>query len=176
LQDPAKQVVGSTVEAELAFGPENLGLERSQIHERIRDVIAATGIEAISGRETAWLSGGEQQLLAMAGTMMMQPRLLVIDEPLANLDPATATRLLAILRAQADTGRAVVIVEHRVEEALELRPDRVLWIEEGRVRFLGPVGGFFEVADPDSVKLPFEVVLARERERPEASGPEPPAR
>jgi energy-coupling factor transporter ATP-binding protein EcfA2 len=172
LQDPAKQVVGSTVDAELAFGPENLGLERGEIRDRIADVIATTGIEAIAGRETAWLSGGEQQLLAMAGTLMMQPRLLVIDEPLANLDPATATRLLAILRVQADAGRAVVIVEHRVEEALELRPDRVLWIEDGRVRFLGPVDRFFEVADPDSVKLPFEVVLARERERYQPSGSE----
>ena len=173
LQDPTKQVVGSTVEAELAFGPENLGLARSEIHDRIRDVVATTGIGAIAGRETAWLSGGEQQLLAMAGTLMMQPRLLVIDEPLANLDPATATRLLGILRAQADQGRAVVIVEHRVEEALDLRPDRVLWIEEGRVRFLGPVDRFLEVADPDSVKLPFEVVLARERERHQRSGSEP---
>ena len=78
-------------------------------------------------------------------------------------DPATASRLLAILRDLADAGDAVVIVEHRVEEALELRPDRVLYLEAGETRYLGPVGGFLEVADPRDVKLPFEVVLAHAR-------------
>ena len=79
---------------------------------------------------------------------MMRPRLYVVDEPLANLDPATAARLLAMLRRLADEGGAVVIVEHRVEEALELRPDRVLYLEEGATRYLGAVAGFLEVADP----------------------------
>src|SRR5688572_23528432 len=112
LQDPAKQIVGATVEAELAFGPENLGLPREEIRERIRSVAARAGIEALLGRETNALSGGERQLLAMAGILMMRPRLYVVDEPLANLDPATAARLLATLRALADAGDAVVIVEH----------------------------------------------------------------
>ena len=175
LQDPAKQIVGSTVEAELAFGPENLGVERTQILGRIDEVVGRAGIEPIAGRQTNWLSGGERQLLAMAGTLMMQPRLFVIDEPLANLDPATATRLLSVLRALADDGHAVVIVEHRVEEALALRPDRVLWIEEGRQRFLGSVDGFLAVADPESVKLPFEIVLERERQlTPRGQAEEPP--
>src|SRR6476659_2998330 len=131
LQDPAKQIVGSSVEGELAFGPENLGLERAEIRSRIGEVMQRTGIDALAGRETAWLSGGERQLLAMAGTLMMRPRLFVIDEPLANLDPETASRLLGVLRELADQGQAVVLVEHRVEEALELRPDRVLYLDEG---------------------------------------------
>jgi energy-coupling factor transport system ATP-binding protein len=163
LQDPAKQIVGSTVESELAFGPENLGLDREVIRERLREVVAQAGIEPLVGRETAALSGGERQLLAIGGILMMRPRLYVVDEPLANLDPATAHRLLAILRALADAGDAVVIVEHRVEEALDLRPDRVLYLEEGETRYLGPLDGFLDVADPASVKLPFDVVLRRVR-------------
>jgi energy-coupling factor transport system ATP-binding protein len=163
LQDPAKQIVGSTVEGELAFGPENLGMPRGEIVERIRGVIERTGIQALAGRETAALSGGERQLVAAAGILMMQPRLYVVDEPLANLDPATAERLLFLLRALADEGHAVVIVEHRVEEALDLRPDRVLYLDEGRTRYLGPVEGFLAIADPEAVKLPFDVVLARVR-------------
>jgi energy-coupling factor transport system ATP-binding protein len=163
LQDPAKQIVGATVESELAFGPENLGTPREVMRERLRGVAARAGIENLLGRETAALSGGERQLLAMAGILMMEPRLYVVDEPLANLDPATASRLLAILRDLADTGDAVVIVEHRVEEALALRPDRVLYMEAGETRYLGPVDGFFEVADPRDVKLPFEVVLDHAR-------------
>jgi energy-coupling factor transport system ATP-binding protein len=163
LQDPAKQIVGATVESELAFGPENLGTPREVMRERLRGVAARAGIENLLGRETSALSGGERQLLAMAGILMMVPRLYVVDEPLANLDPATASRLLAILRDLADAGDAVVIVEHRVEEALALRPDRVLYLEAGETRYLGPVDGFLEVADPRDVKLPFEVVLAHAR-------------
>ena len=163
LQDPAKQIVGSSVEGELAFGPENLGLDRGEIRRRISEVVERTRIGSLAGRETAWLSGGEQQLLAMAGTLMMRPRLFVIDEPLANLDPETASRLLNVLRELADEGQAVVIVEHRVEEALQLRPDRVLYLDGGRAGYLGDVDGFLRVADPVAVKLPFPVVLERFR-------------
>jgi energy-coupling factor transport system ATP-binding protein len=163
LQDPAKQIVGATVEAELAFGPENLGVIREEIRELIRVVSAQAGIEPLLGRETAALSGGERQLLAIAGILMMRPRLYVVDEPLANLDPLSAARLLSILRDLADKGNAVIIVEHRVEEALELRPDRVLYLDAGEARYLGPIEGFLEIADPHAVKLPFEVVLERAR-------------
>jgi energy-coupling factor transport system ATP-binding protein len=186
LQDPAKQIVGATVEGELAFGPENLGMERGEIRRRIADVAAEAGIESLLGRETGSLSGGERQLLAMAGILMLRPRLYVVDEPLANLDPLTASRLLATLRSLADAGHAVVIVEHRVEEALALRPDRVLYLDEGRVRYLGDPSGFLAIVDPEAVKLPFDVVLARLRAepalrtvsdrpgRPAASGPDAP--
>ena len=173
LQDPARQIVGSTVETELAFGPENLGQAPGQIRQRIGEVIAQAGIDALTGRDTAGLSGGERQLVAMAGTLMLRPRLYVVDEPLANLDPATARHLLATLRALADDGHAVVIVEHRVEEALALRPDRVLYLDDGAARYLGPVDGFLHMADPEAVRLPFEVVLERARESGNAAPPLP---
>jgi len=166
LQDPAKQIVGATVEAELAFGPENFGMDRLDIRRRVGEVAERAGIQPLLGRETAGLSGGERQLLAMGGILMLEPRLYVVDEPLANLDPATAARLLGILRALADEGHAIVIVEHRVEEALDLRPDRVLYLDEGRTRYLGDVPGFLRIADPDAVKLPFETVLERFRADP----------
>ena len=171
LQDPAKQIVGATVEAEMAFGPENFGIERSEIRRRIGNVADRAGIRALLGRETAALSGGERQLLAMAGILMLEPRVYVVDEPLANLDPASAARLLGILRTLADEGHAIVIVEHRVEEALDLRPDRVLYLEDGVTRYLGDVAGFLRVADPDAVKLPFEAVLNRFRADRSLIGP-----
>ena len=157
LQDPARQIVGATVESELAFGPENHGMAREEIRDRIREVARRVRIEHLLGRDTAELSGGERQLLAVAGILMLRPRLFVVDEPLANLDPATAARLLATLRELADEGEAVVIVEHRVEEALELRPDRVLMLEDGVVSSYGDLEAFLRVADPAVVKLPFEV-------------------
>ncbi len=170
LQDPAKQIVGATVEAELAFGPENLAIEPALIRRRIGEVADRAGIRPLLGRETSALSGGERQLLAMGGILMLEPRLYVVDEPLANLDPATAGVLLGILRTLADEGHAIVIVEHRVEEALDLRPDRVLYLDEGMTRYLGDVPGFLRIADPNAVKLPFEVVLERFRADPRLAG------
>lgn len=163
LQDPAKQIIGATVDGELAFGPENLGIAQPEIRTRIEDVADQAGIRHLLGRDTSALSGGERQLVAVAGSLMLRPGLLVVDEPLANLDPETAGHLLGLLRELAAAGNAVVLVEHRVEEALEARPDRVLYLEEGRMRYLGPVDGFLAIADPDAVKLPFEVILSRVR-------------
>jgi energy-coupling factor transport system ATP-binding protein len=163
LQDPAKQVVASTVAGELAFGPENLGLDRVEIERRVDEVSAVAEIGGLLGRTTDELSGGELQQVAVAGALMLRPRLLVLDEPLANLDPHAAARLLAQVRRLADAGTAVVIVEHRIEDAMAARPDRVLYLEDGSVEYHGAPDGFFAVADPRAVKVPFDVWLDRAR-------------
>ncbi|HEV7199778.1 MAG TPA: ABC transporter ATP-binding protein [Candidatus Limnocylindria bacterium] len=163
LQDPARQLVASTVPAELTFGPENLGVERSEIGRRLVEVASASGLDPLMGRTTDELSGGEAQQVAIGGALMLAPRLLVLDEPLANLDPASASRLLGLLRRLADAGTAVVVVEHRIEDVLEARPDRALYMEDGRVRYLGSMDGFLETADPTSIKLPFDAWLRRAR-------------
>ena len=164
LQDPRKQLVASTVAGELAFGPENLGIAPKEIRGRVQEVAATAGIGHLLSRTTDELSGGESQQLAIAGALMLRPRLLVLDEPLANLDPVAAHRLLALVRQLADAGTAVVIVEHRIEDLLDARPDRVLYLEEGETRYLGDMDGFLAVADPTRVKAPFEVMLARARD------------
>jgi energy-coupling factor transporter ATP-binding protein EcfA2 len=171
LQDPRKQLVASTVEGELAFGPENLGVPRDEIRRRLVELASASGIEHLTSRTIDELSGGESQQLAIAGALMLQPRLLILDEPLANLDPAAAHRLLALVRRLADKGTAVVIVEHRVEDVLAVVPDRVLYLEEGSAQYLGAVDGFLAIADPASVKLPFAIVLERARQRPSEAAP-----
>jgi energy-coupling factor transport system ATP-binding protein len=177
LQDPARQLVASTVPAELTFGPENLGVERAEIGRRLMEVATASGLNPLMGRTTDELSGGEAQQVAIGGALMLAPRLLVLDEPLANLDPASASRLLGLLRRLADAGTAVVVVEHRIEDVLEARPDRALYMEDGRVRYLGSMDGFLESADPTSIKLPFDAWLRRARSgaRPMNDPPAPAA-
>jgi energy-coupling factor transport system ATP-binding protein len=165
LQDPRKQLVASTVRGELAFGPENLGVPAAEINETLDTVVARAEIGHLAARTTDQLSGGESQQVAIAGTLMLVPRLVVLDEPLANLDPLAARRLLGLVRSLADEGTAVVIVEHRVEDALLAAPDRVLYLDEGSVRYQGGLDGFFRIADPASVKLPFEIAVARTRDR-----------
>jgi energy-coupling factor transporter ATP-binding protein EcfA2 len=181
LQDPTRQLVASTVPAELTFGPENLGLDRDEIGRRLVSVVAASGLEPLMERTTDELSGGEAQQIAIGGALMLRPQLLVLDEPLANLDPAAASRLLALVRRLADEGTAVVVVEHRIEDVLEARPDRALYLEDGETRYLGSMDGFLETADPTRVKLPFEAWLRRARSMAATpagaapSGSEPPA-
>ena len=172
LQDPRKQLVASTVRGELAFGPENLAVTPTEIHRMLGLVSARAGIGPLLDRTTDQLSGGESQQVAIAGALMLEPRVVVLDEPLANLDPLAARRLLGLVRDLAEGGTAVVLVEHRVEDALQARPDRVLYLDDGATRYLGALEGFLEVADPAAVKLPFEVTLARARSQPSSGVPD----
>ncbi|MGQ0601593.1 MAG: ABC transporter ATP-binding protein [Anaerolineales bacterium] len=171
LQDPEKQILGAYVHAELAFGPENLGLPIPEVMARVDDTLAALGMTHLRDRETFALSGGEKQKVALAGALAMQPSLLLLDEPLASLDPASAREALALFRRLCDEGKTVILVEHRVEDALAARPDRVLYMEAGETRYLGAPEGLTEVVDWRNVKLPAPQVIRRVR----AAGPTTPS-
>src|SRR5690242_16418659 len=126
LQDPDRQIVTSYVERQVAFGPENLGWPRERIRAAVSATLDRLRITHLRDRETGGLSGGERQKVALAGLLSMNPRILLLDEPLASLDPASAREALALFRELADDGRAVLLVEHRVEDALVARPERTL--------------------------------------------------
>jgi energy-coupling factor transporter ATP-binding protein EcfA2 len=153
LQDPERQIVASHVLEEVAFGLENQGLPYREIVARVDLTLRELNLLHLRDRETFTLSGGEKQKLAIAGVLALEPQVLLLDEPLANLDPASAEETLALCRRLADAGRAVVIVEHRVEEVLSM--------DEGRVIYDGPGTGVSAVADPRSVKLPADVAIQR---------------
>lgn len=170
LQDPERQILGSRVRNEVAFGVENLHLERSEIIGRVDQALAYLGISHLRERETFSLSGGEKQKLALAGILAMRPRILLLDEPLASLDPASAQETLGIVRRMADEGMAVLLVEHRVEDVWNMHPDRVLFIENGLARYLGDMNGLQKVVNYHQIKLPASMILERA-----AQEPEPPA-
>jgi energy-coupling factor transporter ATP-binding protein EcfA2 len=161
LQDPDRQIVASYVDRQVAFGPENLGWPRERVLAAVDAALEQLGVTYLRRRETAHLSGGERQKVALAGLLAMGPQVLLLDEPLASLDPASAREALAVFRALADEGRLVLLVEHRVEDALEARPERALFLSAGRLLFAGASDAFLGVADPHEVKLPAEVALGR---------------
>ncbi|MBK9712399.1 MAG: ABC transporter ATP-binding protein [Kouleothrix sp.] len=161
LQDPERQIVASHVLEEVAFGLENLGLPAAEIRARSEATLHELNLLQLAGRETFTLSGGEKQKLAAAGVLALQPRVLLLDEPLANLDPASAVETLALCRRLADSGRSVVIVEHRVEEALSINPDLVVLMDDGRVTYQGSAAQAGSAADPRAVKLPAQVAMRR---------------
>lgn len=161
LQDPERQIVASNVYNEIAFGPENLGLPREEILARVEAAMKRLGIEYLRERETFNLSGGEKQKVALAGLLAMNPSILLLDEPLASLDPASAYDALEVFRSLADEGKTIILVEHRVEDAIYAKPDRLLYMEAGQVKYLGSIKELPTEINHKEVKLPAEWVVKR---------------
>lgn len=159
LQDPDKQIIASTVEQEIAFGMENMNTPRAEMQERIAGVLEQLHLEHYKGKATFALSGGQRQQVAAAGILVMNPSLYLFDEPFANLDARAVDELEELIAGLRARGHTVIIVEHRVEEALRLKPDKVLLMKDGRQVFFGSTRDFLEIADPTQVKLPIESTL-----------------
>ncbi len=166
LQDPERQILGTKVFNEVAFGLENLGLSRDEILERVALAMQRLNLVYLRDRETFNLSGGEKQKVALAGVLAMRPSILLLDEPLASLDPASAQDTLDAVRQLADEGMTVLMVEHRVEDVLRIKPERVMFMSEGEIRYLGSLAGLSKVVNYREVKLPAEDILKRAKRDP----------
>ncbi|MCL4507097.1 MAG: energy-coupling factor ABC transporter ATP-binding protein [Chloroflexi bacterium] len=165
LQDPERQIVATEVMNEIAFGLENLGLPRDEIRARIIKTAELLHIEPLLARQTFLLSGGEKQKVALAGVLAMRPRAILLDEPLASLDTASGHEALLLMRELADSGIAIVIIEHRVEDVLEIRPEHCVYMNAGRIVYDGDVPGLMQAVDWREIKLPAPVVIRKIRSR-----------
>lgn len=149
-QNPDNQIVATVVEEDVAFGPENLGLPRSEIRTRVDDALAAVGLSELSRYDPHLLSAGQKQRVALAGALAMQPKYLVLDEPTAMLDPAGRERILETLhRLNRDTGTTIIYATHFVEEAV--RASRTIVMADGAVELDGRPAEV--LADPDRLGL-----------------------
>ena len=132
-QDPESQLVTNSVLDEVAFGPENLGVSRDEINQRIQAALEATRLIGYEEREPHNLSGGEQQACVIAATYAMHPEIYVMDEPLANLDPAGRAYILnLVVQVARQRGKTLIIVEHALEETLPL-VERIIVMEKGQI-------------------------------------------
>ncbi|BFU46369.1 ABC transporter ATP-binding protein [Krasilnikovia sp. MM14-A1004] len=142
-QDPQTQLVMARSGDDVAFGLENRGVPAEDIWPRVDAALARVGFAYPRDRPTAALSGGEQQRLALAGVLALRPGLLLLDEPTANLDPAGAARVRDAITRALDPDTTMILVEHRVAEALPL-VDRVVVLEPGGgIRADGPPAAVF---------------------------------
>lgn len=133
MQRPEQQIVTDKVWHELAFGLENMNLPQPVIARRIAEMAAYFGIEDWFDQNVSTLSGGQKQLLNLAAVMVMQPQLLILDEPTAQLDPIAAADFIATIRKiNRELGLTILITEHRLEDVIPVC-DRLLVLEEGRV-------------------------------------------
>ena len=158
LQNPDAQIVTDKVWHELAFGLENLGCDSETMRLRVAEMASYFGIQHWFHRGVAQLSGGQKQLLNLASVMAMQPDVLVLDEPTAQLDPIAASDFLAtVLKINRDLGTTVLITEHRLEEVFP-HADTVVLMDEGGIVLAGnprEVGECLQKsADPMAVALP----------------------
>ncbi len=137
-QDPEAQFVTERVEDELAFALENAGVPPLTMRKRVEEVLDALGIASLRNRAVSSLSGGEQQRLAIAAALALQPKILVLDEPTSQLDPQSAEDVLsALVRLNADLGLTIVLAEHRLERVLQFA-DRVVFLPEaGAIPLVG---------------------------------------
>lgn len=134
-QNPDNQMVATIVEDDVAFGPENLGVEREEIGRRIDFALGVTGIEKFRDKPSAELSGGQKQRVAIAGVLAVKPQILILDEATSMLDPLGRKEVNEVIRKLNKDGMTVVTVTHYMEEAVDA--DRVIVFDGGKVVFSG---------------------------------------
>jgi energy-coupling factor transport system ATP-binding protein len=138
-QNPFNQISGAkfSVYDEIAFGLENLGVPREEMPPRIERAMALTGIADMAGRSPYALSGGQQQRVALASMLVMEPQVLVLDEPTSQLDPLGSREVFAVIRELSREGMTVIMAEHKLEWVAAFA-DRVLALADGHIVLSGP--------------------------------------
>lgn len=137
-QNPFNQISGAkyTVFEEIAFGLENIGIPREEMIARVENAMNLTGISELADRSPYSLSGGQQQRVALTSILVMQPKVLVLDEPTSQLDPIGTREVFGVIRKMAEQGMTVILVEHKVEWIAQFA-DRVIALNDGQVLLEG---------------------------------------
>ena len=131
-QNPDNQIVTAIVEDEVAFAPENLGIEPLMIRKRVDEAISAVGMDEFKLAQTAGLSGGQKQRIAIASILAMEPECIILDEPTAMLDPKGRKEVLkTIKKLNKEKNITVILITHYMDEAIEA--DKILVMEDGMV-------------------------------------------
>ncbi|NTV89318.1 MAG: energy-coupling factor transporter ATPase [Clostridiales bacterium] len=141
-QNPDNQIVGTIVEEDVAFGPENLGVPPAEIRQRVDEALATVGISEYSKHAPHLLSGGQKQRVAIAGILAMKPHCLVLDEATAMLDPIGRKEVMKVLsKLNREEGITIVHITHHMDEASIA--DRVIVMENGKIVISGTPGEVF---------------------------------
>ena len=136
MQNPDNQIVATIVEEDVAFGPENLGVEPAEIRRRVDDALKRVGMYEYRSQEPHKLSGGQKQRVAIAGVIAMRTDCIILDEPTAMLDPQGRQEVMKTIKElNRDMGITVVLITHYMDEAVQA--DRVVVMDEGRLVLLG---------------------------------------
>ena len=152
MQDPDDQLFAASVMEDVSFGPLNLGLDDQQARRRVTDALDALDIVDLAERPTHLLSFGQRKRVALAGVLAMQPRLLLLDEPTAGLDPLGVEHLMTSLARISRTGTAIAIATHDMDLAYAWA-DRIVIFSRGHIAAAGAAETVFEQADLDHLAM-----------------------
>ena len=141
-QNPDNQLVSAIVEDDVAFGPENLGIEPAEIRRRVDKALADVNMGQFKKKAPHLLSGGQKQRIAIAGVVAMKPKCIIFDEPTAMLDPKGRSEIMSIIGELHAEGITVILITHFMDEAV--RADRVIIMHEGRILLDGAPQEVFE--------------------------------
>ena len=144
-QNPDNQIVSNIVEEDVAFAPENLGMEPSVIRERVDNALKLVGMYEYREHAPHLLSGGQKQRVAIAGVIAMGPECIVFDEPTAMLDPQGREDVIDIIRRLRENGTTVVLITHHMRETIDA--DRIIVIDDGRIAMEGTPKEIFKNID-----------------------------
>ncbi|MFE1796791.1 ATP-binding cassette domain-containing protein [Streptomyces sp. NPDC059517] len=161
VQDPDDQLFAASVFQDVSFGPLNLGLSDTEVRARVDEALAALDISALAERPTHLLSYGQRKRTAIAGAVAMRPRVLILDEPTAGLDPDGQERLIATLDGLRASGTTVVMATHDVDLALRWADDAALLTPSGAVT--GPAGATLartDLLEQAGLRLPWGIAVA----------------
>ena len=152
-QNPDNQIIASVVEEDVGFGPENIGLPTDEIWKRVKDALAAVHMEAYRLKSPNHLSGGQKQRVAIAGTLAMEPKVIVLDEPTAMLDPSGRKEVLeSVMELKRTKGISIILITHYMEETVNA--DRILLMDAGKLVLDGsPREVFSDVARLKSYRM-----------------------
>ena len=162
-QNPDNQLVSSIVEDDVAFGPENLGVDPKEIRKRVDDALKKVGMYEHRNKGAHMLSGGQKQRIAIAGAVAMRPECIVFDEPTAMLDPMGRAGVMEIIKELNSEGITTILITHFMEEAAQA--DRMIIMKQGRIFADGTPQELFSDRDlirGSGLELPPEIDL-RER-------------
>lgn len=160
-QNPDNQLVSAIVEDDVAFGPENLGIDPEEIRHRVDKSLEAVNMGKFRKKPPHLLSGGQKQRIAIAGVVAMKPQCIIFDEPTAMLDPKGRQEIMSIIRELHEEGITVILITHFMEEAAEA--ERVIVMNEGRVLLDGSPAQVFsqrQLLQSVNLDIPLAVELA----------------
>ncbi len=161
-QDADSQIVGETVKEDVSFGPENLGLSRKEIAERVDWALGVMGLNSLSEKPCYLLSGGEKRRLAIAGVLAMKPQTILLDEPFSHLDYPGIREVLKHLVDLHREGHTLVLTTHDVEKVIA-HVDRIAIIQNGELKAAGPPDEIVSKLSHFGVRPPCYTLLGRER-------------
>lgn len=152
-QVPSSQIVGSTVEEDVAFALENMGLPRSKMVERVEWALSVVGLSDLKKEDPLNLSGGQKQRLAIASILAMSPDFLALDEPTSMLDPESKKEIMEVIKQLKKEGKGIILVTHDLEYVEGI--DEAILLENGNVSFEGTLLNLFKMR-PNSIDVPLK--------------------